>query len=914
MAGQISPSIPLLRTKLFAPRVQQTLVVRPHLLRQLDDGLHRRLTLVSAPAGFGKSTLLSAWAIGINRPTAWLSLDEGDNDPVRFLAYVVAALQSVAPTVGTRVLDALAASQPTPTDALLTVLLNDLSTVSDQIVLVLDDYHMIDAEPVDRIVGFIIDHLPAQLQLVISSRQDPPLPLARLRARGQLAELRASDLRLSPSESAEFLNQVMELDLSATDVIALEERTEGWIAGLQLAGLSLRGRQDVTEFIRAFAGDHRFIADYLVDEVLQRQPAPVRDFLLQTAILDRLHGPLCDVITGQDDGATRLEHLARGNFFVIPLDDQRRWYRYHHLFADVLRAYLIAEWPDRVTLLHQRASAWYERQGATADAIRHALAADDPARVADMIEQGISELRRGRLGVTLHGWLTALPDDMTRSRPVLSVAYAWALLARGELDGVDARLLDAERWLDITAGGREPSGTASTGMVVANDDEFRRLPATIAVYRAAHAQVLGNLPATITYAQRALDLGSDDDHVQRGAAAALLGLASWATGDLEAAYRHYASGMASLERAGHASDVLSGAVTLAGIRVAQGSLREAERILERAVERATEQGASDMLGTADLLLGLSELRLERDDLEAATQHLVAAVDLATRTGMPYDRCRWCVAMARVRATGGDLDGALDLLDEAERLSVRDYAPDVRPIAAQKARVWVEMGRSDEALGWSRDRGLSVRDEPSYLLEFDHITLARTLLARAGRDGDLRSTREIVALLERLLQAAEHGGRTGSVIEILTLRALAEQARGDVPAAIEALERALALAEPEGYVRVFVEHGRPMASLLEEAAKRGIAPAYARRLLDAFDKTAGRPPARQNLIEPLSDRELDVLRLLGTELTGPEIADELMVTLNTMRTHTKNIYSKLGVNNRRAAVRRAAELDLLSRSH
>src|SRR6266567_780927 len=474
---------PILATKLYLPRLRPNVVSRPRLIERLNEGLQRKLTLISAPAGFGKTTLVSEWVEGIERPrarTAWLSLDEGDNDPARFVAYLVAALQTIAATIGEGVLGVLQSPQPPPTESILTALLNEITTLPDHFVLVLDDYHVIDAKPVDMALAFLVEHLPPQMHLVIATREDPQLPLARLRARGHLTELRAADLRFTASEAAAFLNQVMGLSLSAADIAALEDHTEGWIAGLQLAALSMQGHQDVPGFIRAFAGDHRYIVDYLVEEVLQRQPAPVRSFLLQTAILDRLNGPLCDAVTSQEEGNARLEALERGNFFVVPLDDKRHWYRYHHLFAEVLSAHLMAEQPDQISTLHRRASAWYERHGSTADAIRHALSACDFERAADLVELAIPAMRQSRQEATVLGWLKALPDELLQVRPVLSVAYAWALLASGELEGVETRLRDAERWLDTTADRSE--------MVVVGDEEYRRLPAAIAVYRAVLAR------------------------------------------------------------------------------------------------------------------------------------------------------------------------------------------------------------------------------------------------------------------------------------------------------------------------------------------------------------------------------------------------------------------------------------------
>jgi LuxR family maltose regulon positive regulatory protein len=895
---------PVLVTKLFIPPPRPNAVPRPRLLERLNNGLHRPLTLISAPAGSGKTTLVSEWVTGVDRATAWLSLDEGDSDPSRFLAYFIAALRTVAPHAGDAVLGALQSPQPPPAESLLTVLLNEVSTLPDPFILVLDDYHLVDAEPVDRMMTFLLEHLPPRMHLVIATREDPPLPLVRLRARDQLTELRASDLRFTSAEAADFLNQVMGLCLSTTDVAALEERTEGWIAGLQLAALSMQGIGDVSEFIRSFAGNHRYVVDYLIEEVLKRQSEQVRGFLLQTAILGRLHGPLCDAVTGREDGIAQLEALERGNFFVVPLDDQRRWYRYHRLFADVLRAHLQAEQPDQVATLHLRASEWYERHGSMIDAVRHALAAEDFARTADLIEQALPVLRRDRLGVTLLGWLKQIPDEMIRNRPVLSVLYAWGLLASGELEAVESRLREAERWLAASDVHAHPE------MVVVDEEEFRRLPGTIAIYRAAQAQMRGDVAASVTHAQQALDLVPDDDDLRRGSAGALLGLASWEQGDLETAQRAYAAGMASLQRAGLISDIINGATTRAEISVARGRLREAERTLELAAQRAEELGEPSLHGLIDFLIGMSELRRERNELSAATDLLLRAQDLAVTTGVAHNRSRWYVAMARIKEAQGDLDGALDELDEAERLYVRDFFPNVRPIAALKARVWIAQGRLDDALNWAREAGLSTADDLDYLGEFEHVTLARILMARSREDRSDRSVREAVGLLDRLLPAAEERARTGSVIEILLLQALAHQTRGDLTAALAPLERAFTMTEPEGYVRIFLDEGQPMATLLQAAAKQGIATSYARRLLTAFGTAGDRTPAKKGLIEPLSERELDVLRLLGSDLSGPEIAYELNVSLNTVRTHTKNIYSKLQVNTRRAAVRRAEELGLV----
>jgi LuxR family maltose regulon positive regulatory protein len=886
-------------------------VARPRLSERLSRGAESALTLVSAPAGFGKTTLLADWlavAAADGRSVAWLSLDRRDNDPALFWTYLVAALNTGAPAVGAGALSLLQPPQP-PNEAGLVALLNDLDAISNDVVLVLDDYHVIDTRDVQDGMAFLLEHLPPQIHLVIASRTDPALPLARLRGRGELAEVRAADLRFTPGEAAAYLNGVMGLALTPADVAALEGRTEGWIAALQLAALSMQGREDTAAFIAGFAGDDRYIVDFLAEEVLQRQPGHVQHFLLQTSILDRLNGPLCDAVTGQDGGKAKLAALERGNMFLVPLDDRRRWYRYHQLFADVLQARLRDEQPEEVPGLHRRASGWLEQNGEPSEAIRHALAAGDFGRAADLVELAIPAMLRSRREAAVLGWLELLPDEVVRVRPVLSVGFAGALLAGGEFEGVEARLRDAEGWLDGATGIRPGSPAPAAAMVVVDDAEFRRLPAEIELYRAAQALVRGDGPGTVRHARRALELLPADDHLGRASAAALMGLASWASGDLEAGHSGYAECMAGLRRAGHIADTFGCAIALADIRRTQGRLGEAMRTYEQALQRATQQGGPVLRGTADMHVGMSEVHRERDDLPAATQQLLRSQELGEHIGLPQNRYRWRVAMARIREAEGDLGGAFDLLDEAERLYVGDFFPNVRPVPALRARVRVAQGELGEALGWARERGLSVADDLSYLREFEHITLARVLLAGYATERAERPLQEATRLLDRLLRAAEEGQRTGSVIEILVLQALARQARDDIPAALASLRRAVTLAEPEGYVRIFADEGPPMASLLRAAAKQGIARDYVRRLLAAVNKAEDGTPASQGLIEPLSERELDVLRLLGTDLGGPDIARELVVSLNTVRTHTKNIYAKLGVNNRRAAVRRARELDL-----
>ena len=910
-------AIPILATKLYIPPHSSNLVPRTRLIARLDEGLSTicKLILISAPAGFGKTTLISEWVANCGRPVAWLALDENDNEPVRFLSYVIHALQTIRPNLGSAVLETLQSSPPPNYEAVVTALLNEITADPREFIFVLDDYHEIGSRPIDQAVVFLVEHLPPQMHLVITTREDPPLPLSRLRARNQLIELRAAELRFTLAEAAEFFG-MMSLRLSAEDIVVLEDRTEGWIAGLQLAALSMQGRSDISEFVRVFAGDHRYIVDYLVDEVLQHQPESIRNFLLQTSILDRLNGALCEAVTGQRESQQQLETLQHSNFFLVPLDDQRHWYRYHHLFADVLRLHLMTEQPALMSTLHRRASDWYEQNDLTAEAIHHALAAQDFKRAAALVERAVPAMRRSRQEATALSWLRALPDELFLTRPVLSAHYAGMLLLSGQIEGVEDRLRDAERWLDTTVNQSGRSDASELEMVVVDEAEFHHLAGLIALYRAAQAQAVGNGVDAVLHAQRAFDLFPADDLLGQGAAAAFIGLVAWANGDLETAYRTYAEALDKVLLAGNVSDVIGGSIALADIRITQGRLHEARHIYEKGLQLA--MAPSGVRGAADMHVGLSEVCRECNDLAAAAQHLMSSQALGEHTWLPQNRYRWRVAMARLREAQGDLDGALDLLREAEQVYVADYSPNVRPIAALKTRVWIAQGKLGEALGWTRERGLSAADDLSYIHECEHITLTRVLLAQYKKDRDDRAMLDAMGLLERLLKAAEAGGRTGSVIEILILQALAHQLQGDLSSALIPLQNALRLAEPEGYARIFLDEGVNMQQLLREAATRKIMPDYTSRLLVVLDEQQAATgeshpatsPISQLLIEPLSQRELEVLRLFATELSGPEIARELVVALSTIRTHTKSIYSKLNVGNRQAAVKRAIELGLI----
>ncbi len=918
--NQLMPA-PILATKLYIPPPRPGIVLRPRLIDRLNEGLVRscKLTLISASAGFGKTTLISEWVASCGRPIAWLSLDEEDNDSVRFISYLIAAFQTIKAGIGESLLAALHASQhqPPSNEAILTALINEVATVSNDFLFILDDYQVIDSKPIDDTLSFLIEHQPPQMHLVIATREDPSLPLARLRVRGQLTELRAADLRFTPAEATEFLNRTMGLNLSDGDIAALESRTEGWIAGLQLAALSMQGREDSASFIQAFTGSHRFVLDYLAEEVLRSQPEPIRGFLLETSILDQFCASLCNAVTEWEDGKEGLDILERSNLFLIPLDDKRQWYRYHRLFADVLQTHLMETQPDRITVLHSRASMWYELNGLRADAIRHALAAREFARAADLVELAFPVMNRERQFATLLGWLKALPDELVRVRPVLCYAYAFASMACGENETVEPRLRDAERWLNMGEQSESPPAgicpEQSRRMVVTDKEEFRRLPGLIALIRGGQALGRGDMIETEKYARKALDFAPANDYLMLGGAASQLGLVAWTNGDLDTARRMTADGIENLRLGGFISPAIGGVIVLADIQITQGCLHDAMTTYEKGLQWATRE-ARVLQGAADMHVGMSSLHYEYNDLKTATQCLLTSQSLGELAGLPQNPYRWRAAMARIRQAQGDLDDALHLLEEAEHVYDGNFSPNVRPVATRKVRVWLAQGKLGEALSWAREHGLSVENELSYLREFDHITLSRVLLACHQHDRADVPITEIVNLLERLLKAAEEGGRRGSAIEILILQALAHDAQGDIPSALLPLQRALELAEPQGYIRMFLDEGKSMMGLLRKSSAHNIMPDYTDKLLAAFQaerqESKDKPERPQPLIDPLSQRELEVLRLVAQGLSNQEICERLFLALDTVKGHNRRIFDKLQVQRRTEAIARARELGLI----
>jgi LuxR family maltose regulon positive regulatory protein len=883
---------PILATKLYVPPSRPRVVLRPRLVERLNDGLAagHRLTLVSAPAGFGKTTLVGEWVAGCGRPAAWFSLDEGDSDPSRFLTYLIAALQTVAPGVGEGVLTVLQSPQPPPPESILTALLNDVATIPNDVVLVLDDYHVLDAKPVDDALAFLVEHLPPRMHLVIATREDPALPLARLRARGQLTELRGADLRFTPSEAAEFLNAAMDLDLSADEIAALDARTEGWIAGLQLAAISLQGRADVAGFIASFAGSNRFVLDYLVEEVLQRQPEPVQSFLLRTSILDRLCGPLCDAVMldASASGQQTLEYLDRANLFLIPLDTERRWYRYHHLFAELLRQRLhqslASSGGDQGTSMagyHIRASEWYEANGLEIEAFHHAAAANDIER-ADRLIIGGRIPQHSRAAVTaVSDWLDSLPRTVLDARPWLWVRSATVALNAGQTTGVEEKLQAAEVALQDAD----------------LDDETRDLIGQIAAARATLALANYQPEAMIDQAHRALEYLHPDNLPSRGRAFRTLGFAYQLQGDRAAARQAYTEAMTIRQASGNINLTVSATTGLGNVQESENQLYQAAETYRCSLQLLGDHSSSN----ADQeFIGLARILYEWNDLDAAERYGQQSLQLARQYGRAVDRFVICeVFLARLKLARRDVAGAAAMLAETEQ-SVREnsFVHRMPEVAAAQVLTLLQQGDLAGAAHLAQTHDLP-------------LTRARVHLAQ----GDPAAA---LAMLEPHRRRVEERAWADEQLKALVLLAVAFDALGERSRAVELLDQALALAEPGGFIRIFVDEGAPVARLLREALARGVRPEYVRRLLAAFpDDDAGRaasPATRvagSRLAEPLSGRELEVLALVATGLTNQEIALRLYLSLHTVKAHARSIYAKLGVSSRTQAVARGRALGYLS---
>jgi len=849
--------------------------------------MHRKLTLISAPAGFGKTTLVSEWVAGCKRPAAWLSMDEGDNDPIRFLAYFVSALQTIAANIGEGVSGMIQSSQPAPIESILTALLNEITTVPDDFTLVLDDYHVIDAKPVDDVLTFLLEHLPPQMHLVIATREDPHLPLARLRVRSQLTELRATDLRFTPTEAVGFLNQVMGLDLSAEDIAALETRTEGWIAGLQLAAISMQGHIDPTSFIKSFNGSHHFVMDYLVEEVLQQQPESVQTFLLRTSILDRLCGSLCDAVLLDPSAAGQetLEYVQQANLFIVPLDNERCWYRYHHLFADLLRQRLSqsaasskANEGKGVAEYHIRASQWYEDNGLELEAFQHATAANDIDRAARLVEgKGMPLYFRGAVAPVLH-WLESLTKVVLDARPSLWVMYASALSMVGQLTGVEQKLQAAEAALQ----GAE------------SDDKTRNLIGQIAAIRALLAAVQNQVEAIIAQSHRALEYLHPDNLAVRTATIWKLGIAYQLQGDRAAAGRAYTEAISISRASGNLIITISATIGLGNVQETENQLYLAAATYQRVLQLIDE---TKHPAAYEAHLGLAHIFYQWNDLDAAQQHGQQSVQLVRQIENTDRFVASEVFLARLKLAQNDVAGAAAILAQTDQL-VRQHnfmhrMPDV---ATAQVLMLLHQGNLTAAAHLAQTYELPISQVRVYLTQ--------------------GNTSAALAVLEPLHRQVEGKGLEDELLKVTVLQAVALYAHGEKDKAVKLLSDALALAEPGGFIRIFVDEGVPMARLLSETAAQGIMPDYIGKLLAVFEAEEQKSEDEfylfpvQPLVEPLSQRELEVLQLIAQGLSNHEISERLFLALDTVKGHNRRIYGKLQVQRRTEAVARARELGLL----
>jgi LuxR family maltose regulon positive regulatory protein len=943
-------SLSLLSTKLYIPPARPNAVARPRLTEKLTAGLEQpgSITLLSGPAGFGKTTLLSAWITDCrlkiddhrlwiessrrghsleanhrftinhqqspikNLQFAWVSLDEGDNDPIRFWTYLIAACQSIREGVGESALALFRMPQPLPSETVPTILINDLAGVDRDLVLILDDYHTIENETIHTALGFLLEHLPGKLHLVVSTRVDPPWPLARFRARNQLVEIRTRDLRFSTEEAALFLNQTTGLNLSAEDIAALEARTEGWIAGLQLAAIamqspvSLQGRSDLASFVKAFTGSHLYVAEYLVEEVLQRQPEDVQAFLLRTSLLERLNAELCNAVTGRQDGQEMLVALHRANLFVLPLDDEGRWFRYHHLFTDLLRSRLqqvISA--NEIVELHRRAAVWYVQNGFKVEAVNHALAARDFEEAARLIEQAVYPmLARGELATCMQ-WISSLPEDVTRQRPLFLLAKAWALTFAGSFHQVEPLLQQVEVLIQ-----KEPDNPAG-----------REMLGGASAMRAFFAMLAGEYERALKLAENAQTLSPESSTGARSLLPYTLGVSLRGQGKYELAAQAFARDIQMGERFDDLLIWATGITELVNTRRMQGRLREAVETGRQALRWLAGHGALQFGSLAKVEVALCEVLREKNELDQARERVGGAIDRMQTWAMPTDRLFAYLVLARTQESRGDFDGARASLQIARKL--RDAHPVLMNLAraVDMYEIRLLLATRDVAAAESLLESLKPGTSRILVLREQELTMLGRVRLAQNRPG------EAAEILSQLASAPGIMERMSAWLEVSALQACALDAQGNRGGAIDVLMKALAFAEPEGFVRLFADEGEAMRLLIDECRLRVEKPGqerlrnYIDLLLNAFPTSEMPGVARQriihqqstisNLVEPLTPRELEVLQLITAGDSNRAIAEKLVITVSAVKKHTANIYGKLNVNSRTQAVARARQLGLLS---
>jgi LuxR family maltose regulon positive regulatory protein len=899
----------LLATKLHVPQIRLDHLGRSRLIEGLNSGMARGVILVCTPPGFGKTTLLADWAASVRWPVAWLSLDPEDNDPVRFWRYVVVALEPACEGLGRDVLPLLSPRSVMSSRGVVTALINELAAIPDKLALVLDDYHVVDSPSIHDDVAFLMSHLPPHLHIVIATRSDPPLPLARLRARGQLAELRAADLRFTDEESSALLQEVWALGLSAETVAALASRTEGWAVGLQLAALSLRDRPDPDAFLDGFAGTHRYVLDYLSEEVLERQSDRVRTFLVRSSILQRLSGPLCNAVVEDSDSQEMLESLERANLFLVPLDEERRWYRFHHLFGDLLRARLLQIEAGQVRELHRKAGVWCERHGLIDEAIHHAVESGDAIWAVRLAEQHVNEVLRHGESAVLERWLSSLPEKVVRSRPRLCLAQAMIEWHRYRLDAVEQLLLYVER-------ARPDPGRVEVPTEGGTVADAR---AAVALLRSQVAGVRGDAEQETEFARTALAHMNENETGPRFWARWLLVAAEWHRGRIDVAESGFAAMLAEGRTVHAPHPLMTTCYPLGAVQRIRGRLSAALQTFREGLRLAAERGRFSPYHACEAHIGIAQVLYSRNELDDALQHATEAVTLSRQLVESFLLALGLDVLAWIRLAMGDAEAAVETMSEAYSILPRaPVARHIYPGEAWRARLLLALGRAEDVARWTDERGLTPADAISYPLERDYLVLVRVLLAR--RDPALARR-----LLERLDALAASQGRMESLIEIRALRSLAAHAAGEHNEALTALSEALSLARPEGYIRIFADEGPPMAALLKSlirAQKRGRVAVFSGparehldRVVQAFQppavRAASTAPAATVLIDHLTSRELEVLGFIAAGRRNQEIADELVVTLDTVKKHMSNILRKLEVSSRTQAVARARELGLIA---
>ncbi|MBW2409170.1 MAG: hypothetical protein JRF72_05190 [Deltaproteobacteria bacterium] len=891
---------PLL-TKLYVPPLRTDWISRARLGKQMDTGFGRKLCLLSAPAGFGKTTLLIDWIHTQKIPTAWFSLDKSDNDPLQFLTYVILGLQTLKQGAGTASLTMLQSPEPPPVETILINLINDVIDIQTDFALILDDYHAIDARPVHDMSVFLLENLPEQMHIIIATRSDPPLPLlARLRSQNQMTEVRAADLSFNTEETFDFFNKSLSMNLSDHDIRQLEKRTEGWVAGLQLAALSLQGRENPSAFIEKFKGDNRYIADYLAEEVLNRQPEHMRDFLLQTSILERLSGPLCDAVTRQKNSRQILNTLEQANLFLIPLDDDRSWYRYHHLFADLLKQKLHLQQGELESELHSRAGQWLAENGFKNEAVDHAFASHNHARAAQLIED-IAETYwdHGRESRLLR-WLDQLPDELIDANPKLCIFYARELFKSGFPDKAERMLETADQLL------------ASTAM---SDHEKEALQGRIAAIRGYESLLTGEVSRNIHFSKQALKLLPHEDLIWRSVAASNLGFAYSiiGAGDLPKAQRAFAEAKKICEAAGNIYYNIFTGNCLAAAMLWRGRLNEAEDMCRRSLIIAEDNGILQSGTVGSLYSTMGTALCERNELDEGIQLIHKGIELCQQGRDPVNLAACRMGLWRAYMQRADFAGVLAVMQDLNEQAGSFRLPHwiTNSISGLNAIIMLGSGDLQAAAKWAQDRGLSIKGELGNLHELENFAYVLILIAQNRLD-------DADHLLQRMIEDAKAGDRVIMMIDMRLQRVLIFRRRQDTVAALGELKLALSEAQIGGPTSVFVTKGEPMAELLEEYikvykrdhddAKADVSLSFAKKLL--FMIKAGRPPKMEDLVEPLSERELEVLHLIAAGLQNKEIAEKLFISLNTVKTHLKNINSKLDVTNRTKAVARAKELGFL----